>query len=76
MPSDLKKSLNFTLASLMPLTKWEFKKLHFLFNSQNMTRKPVRKTAVEGTLQNKGGGNLESPQKGRGDWLSNYMLIA
>lgn len=42
-----------------------------------MTRKPVRKTAVEGTLQNKGGGgNLESPLKGRGDWLSNYMLIA
>lgn len=32
-----------------------------------MTRKPVRKTAVEGTLQNKGGGNLESPLKGRGD---------
>lgn len=31
-----------------------------------MTRKPVRKTAVEGTLQNKGG-NLESPLKGRGD---------
>lgn len=28
-----------------------------------MTRKPVRKTAVEGTLQNRGGGSQSLPKK-------------